>query len=236
MGIRAITFDFWQTLFQDAEGAPRRAIRVNALVRATGVSEDRARETLDGVLEDFFRVHSTEQRTLTSMDAVSMACERLGLTVSAEVRQHLSEAFATAVLHHSPVPIADALTAVQEASARVPIGIISDSGISPGSSLRQLLDKHGFTNHFSVLTFSDEVGVAKPQAPMFERTAAALGVAPTDMLHIGDLEPTDIAGIQQLGGCAGLFTGVNARFRNTTKAEHVFNHWGDFLRRLPDLC
>jgi FMN phosphatase YigB (HAD superfamily) len=70
---------------------------------------------------------------------------------------------------------------------------------------------------------------------MFERTAAAMGVAPNELLHIGDLEPTDIAGIHAVGGVGALFAGANDRFAENTTAEYVFHHWSEFLDILPGI-
>ena len=161
--------------------------------------------------------------------------ERLGVTLDPETVSGLSHAFATAILAAPPVPIDGAMEAVQAAAARVPIAVISDTGISPASSLRTLLDRNGFTPYFKALTFSDEVGVSKPQAPMFHTTAKALGVPASEFLHIGDLEPTDIAGVQAQGGQAALFTAVNPRFKATTKAEYILDSWAQFVEMLPDI-
>lgn len=210
-------------------------IRHEALSRAAGVSIERASEALDTAAREFLRSHIEDQRTLAPEDAVRLSAAFLGVDFPEEVRRELAEVFGTAILHYPPVPIEGALEAVRAAAACRPVGLICDSGLSPGSSLRVLMDRHGFTEYFRVLTFSDEVGVSKPQAPMFDRTAEALGVAPSEMLHIGDLEPTDIAGIQARGGVAGLFTGANSRFQNETNAEHIFNDWGEFLERLSQI-
>lgn len=235
MSIRAITFDFWQTLFRDARGEPRKRLRHEALAREAGVSMERAAEALDDAVQEFLRSHIEDQRTLAPEDAVRLVAAFLDVDFSPEVREELAHVFGTAIIHHPPEPIEGALDAVRAAAARRPVGLICDSGLSPGSSLRVLMDRHGFTEYFKVLTFSDEVGVSKPQAPMFERTAEALGVAAHEMLHIGDLEPTDIAGIQACGGLAALFTGANPRFHNDTNAEHTFANWAEFLDRLPQL-
>ena len=232
---RAITFDFWMTLFQDASGPLRQEMRIKAFMAAAGTPEDETRAAFELWPPIFLETHINEQRTLTPRDAVNIACRELKVTLAEDVVQSLAHGFATAILDHPPVPIEGALEAVTKAAERFPIGIISDTGISPGTSLRVILDRHGFTGHFGALTFSDEVGVAKPQRPMFERTATALGVEPGEILHIGDLEPTDIVGIQGVGGIAGLFTGVNDRFREGTKAEYVFGHWSEFLEALPEL-
>jgi len=79
------------------------------------------------------------------------------------------------------------------------------------------------------------VGVSKPRPQMFEQAAARLGLRPSEILHIGDLEPTDVAGIHGVGGTAGLFAGDNAKFLGNTRAEYTFTTWREFIERLPEL-
>ena len=221
MTIRAITFDFWGTLFQDTGSTPRKAIRQEALARMARVPEEEAGKALEASYADFLRLHLEEQRTRTPEDAVDFVCERLGVALPAADVAALAKVFAEAILEYPPTPIEGALDAVRAAAERVPVGLISDTGISPASSLRVLLDREGFTPYLGALSFSDEVGVAKPQAPMFERTAAVLGVAPSELLHIGDLEPTDITGVRAMGGVGALFVAVNQRFESVTQAQYV---------------
>lgn len=226
--MRAVTFDFWGTLFRDQDGDLRHEIRTAALAEAAGVAPEDASRALREVMAEFFRRHLADARTLTPRDAVVMAAGLLGAEVPEERVPGLAECFATVILRHPPVPVEGALDAVRAAAGRYPVGVISDTGISPGRSLRVLLDREGFTPHLRRLTFSDEMGVAKPHADMFTRTAEALGVAPSEMLHLGDLEPTDIAGVHGVGGKGGLFTGVNAAYADQTSAEHVFGSWAEF--------
>lgn len=233
MAVRAITFDFWMTLFQEENRGERHEYRVDAFCTATGAPRAETSLALRTAHDEFFRIHATEQRTLAPVDAVEMVCVDLGLSPERTVVDALAEVFGTAIFAYPPVPVPGALDAVRAASEWGPVGLISDSGMSPGTSLRKLLDGHGFTPYFSVLTFSDEVGVAKPQAPMFKQTAAALGVAPSELLHIGDLEPTDIVGVRALGGVGGLFAGANDRFADITNAEHTFYTWHAFIDALP---
>lgn len=227
--MRAVTFDFWWTLFRDRDSDLRHELRADALAGAAGVSKEDASEALRAALAEFARVHIDEQRTLGPLDAVDFAERHLGVSVPGERRAPLAERFASVILEHPPVPVEGALDAVRAVSARMPAGLISDTGISPGKSLRVLLQRNGFLPHLRSLTFSDEVGVAKPQTAMFARTAGELGVEARDILHVGDLEPTDIAGIQALGGRGGLFTAVNDRYADATRADHVFTGWSAFL-------
>jgi putative hydrolase of the HAD superfamily len=237
MSIRAVTFDFWGTLYREIEaaGGIRMRRRAMALAGATGAALEDAERVLRDAAREFGRVHIAEQRTLTPQDAVRMATDALGLSLSEDAAGALAEFFATVILEHPPVPVEGALDAVRAAAARVPVGVISDTGISPGSSLRVLLERDGFLPYLRCLSFSDEVGAAKPQAIMFTRTAGALGVAPDELLHLGDLEPTDIAGVRALGGRGGLFAGVNTAFLAETAAEHVFLTWREFIGQVGDL-
>jgi putative hydrolase of the HAD superfamily len=235
MAIRAVTFDFWNTLFREANGAARQQIRIGAVSNMCRVSEEEAVDALKTVWAEFGRRHREEQQTLGPGDAVRMVGEALGRKIEAPVAEALERVFATAVLVYSPVPIEGAIEAVKAAAAVVPIGLISDTGVSPGSSLQYILDRHAFTEHFTAITFSDRVGVSKPQAAMFEATAGALGVKPDELLHIGDLEYTDVVGAQGVGSKAALFTAANAAHANDTRADYVFRNWQEFLDVLPSL-
>ena len=236
MAIRAITFDFWRTLFHDV-GDPvrRRRIRIDALCDATGVSPELAERALRQAEQDFLLHHISEKQTLGPADAVIMAARTLGVDIPEGLRRELARVFAEAILHDPPTPIPGAIEAVAAAAQVYPVGVVSDSGISPGRSLRALLDLHGFTKHLKALAFSDEVGVAKPQAAMFETAARHLCVAPHELLHIGDLELTDIAGAKGVGAKTALFAGDNAKYRETTSADYTFSDWGEFIRVLPSL-
>lgn len=236
MNPQAITFDFWRTLFRDARSVERQELRIDAFMRLTGVSEAATREAFTIWPSEFSRVHMEEQRTLTPQDAVHMTCVAVGIELDLEKKDELAEIFASAILRYPAEPIDGALEAVRAAAARRPVGIISDTAISPGRCLRVLLDRHGFTPLLRAATFSDEVGVAKPQAPMFEQTADALGVPVDALLHIGDLEPTDIAGVHGVGGIAALYGGDNARFVGNTRAEYTVVSWGEFMERLPEIA
>ena len=235
MAIKAVTFDFWNTLFREANSAARQEIRISAVSKMCGVSGEEAEGAMKIVWAEFSRAHREEQQTLGPRDAVRMTAEALGREIEPPVAEALAKVFATAVIVYSPVPVDGAIEAVQAAAAVVPVGLISDTGVSPGSSLQYLMDRHAFTGHFTTITFSDRVGVSKPRPVMFEVTAAALGVKPDELLHIGDLEYTDVAGAHGVGAKAGLFTGANPVHANDTRADYVFSKWQEFVEVLPGL-
>ncbi|HOE67062.1 MAG TPA: HAD family hydrolase [Candidatus Hydrogenedentes bacterium] len=235
MMVRAITFDFWRTLFRDAHSPERQQLRVATLVRVTGLPEQRINDALGYTWAEFNRHHLMEQRTLGPEDAVRLTLARLDIQLDPDAFREAADAFGYAILQYPPEPIEGALEAVRAAAERVPVGVISDSGVSPGRALRILLARNGFAGYFRALIFSDEIGVAKPQRPMFETAARSLGVAPEEMLHIGDLEGTDIAGALNVGAQAALFLGDAPAACETTRANHVFTSWPEFVSVLPGL-
>ncbi|GMW00879.1 MAG: hypothetical protein AMXMBFR84_20160 [Candidatus Hydrogenedentota bacterium] len=236
MAIKAITFDFWSTLFRDTDtiGA-RRKLRVDAFVEATGVSCELAEEAHQVTARAFLKHHIERQQTLGPMDCVRMMADHCGVTIDAGTAERLADVVAHAILAFPPVPIEGALEAVRAAAAVAPVALISDTGHSPGSALARIMEAEGFRSYFRTLVFSDEVGVSKPQAPMFYAAAQALGVLPSELLHIGDLEPTDIAGAHGVGAKAALFSGFNDRFAGNHTAHFHFASWGEFVDALPGI-
>lgn len=235
MDIRAITFDFWNTLFRNVNSVQRDVFRRERIVEATGATPEAVEQAYRAMIVEFSRSHIKDQRTLTPEDGVRLVCEHLGVALSRETAAALTHDFATAILQFPPEPVEGALDAVREARNFFRVGLISDTGLSPGRSLRILLEEFGFIPYFDVLTFSDEVGVAKPQRPMYETTAAKLCVHPDQLLHIGDLEPTDIVGAKSVGAKAALFVGVHDKYREGTTADWVVESWSEFVALLPRL-
>ena len=231
--IRAITFDFWRTLFYaDSRLQERRQARVDAVVRLTGLPHEAVKETMKSIAAEFLRIHITEQRTLHPLDAIPMLERQLNITLVDDQAAALSEEWADALLLYPPEPIEGALEAVRAAANYVPVGLISDTGISPGPQIRTLLDRCAFLDHFASLSFSDEVGAAKPQAAIFDHAVAGLEVAAAELLHIGDLEPTDVSGAHNFGAKAALFCGDNARYAEGSQADFIFRNWDEFVERL----
>ena len=79
--------------------------------------------------------------------------------------------------------------------------------------------------YFEAFVFSDEVGFSKPDVRAFEQAGRALGAAAHEMAHIGDLRRTDVAGAQNAGLKAILFTGVHEDQHEAPVPDAVLPHW-----------
>lgn len=199
-------------------------------------TERDAKEALKVQESQFLQTHIHEQRTLVPEDAVSILATKLGLILDTTLSIDLADALENITLKYPPAAIEGAADAVTCAASQVPVGVISDTGVATGRTMKKLLDNAGFENKFTSYTFSDETGVSKPQAAMYNDAAAKLEVPVESLLHIGDLEPTDIAGALGVGAQAALFTGDNDRFLNNTKVHHTFTRWADFVDALPKIA
>jgi putative hydrolase of the HAD superfamily len=234
--VKAITFDFWRTLFLTGPNQKeRRMARVELLCEAVDISPESAKEALKAQEKEFLRIHVYEQRTLTPNDSIPLLESHLEIEIPEELAQTLAGRFGQVILDHPPEPVEGALEAVKAAAEHVPVGVISDTGISPGKPLEELLNRYGFMDYFSSLSFSDEVGVAKPQSAMFYHAAHGLNVEANELFHLGDLEPTDIVGAINVGAQAGLFGGDNDRFLEENSAHRTYASWKEFISDVPIL-
>ncbi|MBC8096085.1 MAG: HAD-IA family hydrolase [Akkermansiaceae bacterium] len=65
--------------------------------------------------------------------------------------------------------------------------------------LRPLLKRLKLDQYFESLIVSCEVGFAKPSPIIFEQAASRLGLAPGDILHVGDSAEMDLRGARAAG-------------------------------------
>jgi len=88
-------------------------------------------------------------------------------------------------------PIAGMIELVRELKrGGVPIAIISNSE----GHLAELVAELGWAADFDVVVDSGRIGIDKPDRRIFEHACAALGVAPEQLLHVGDSWEADVRG------------------------------------------
>lgn len=210
--IRGVTFDYWNTLMYEQAGTMRDG-RIDAwLGILEGVGFKVERERMDAVFDESwqrFVERWTANEQVLAAQAAEEIIEALGFDVPADVRTDLVDAFTSAGAKAellSTEGIEDCLRTLKSAGIRV--GIICDVGMTPSVILRAHLADRGLLAFFDHWSFSDEVGIYKPDPAIFRHALAGLGVAAEDAAHIGDLKRTDIAGARGMGMTAVRYTGV----------------------------
>ena len=233
--IRAVTFDFWNTLMYEPDGhlRGRRQDAWMGILEEAGFACER--EQLDAVFAagwERFQASWKANQQLLAVEAAEAILDDLGFDLPDDVRSALLAAFTEAGNEAELRPaagIAECLAALR--GAGLAIGIICDVGMTPSTALRGHLDRHGLLGQFDCWSFSDEVGVYKPDPAIFRHALDGLGgVEPTDAAHVGDLRRTDVAGALAMGMTAVRYTGV---FDDDTQPEPEAHHVIGDHRKLP---
>ena len=85
------------------------------------------------------------------------------------------------------------------ASLAVEYRVALCSNFTHAATARGILEESGMAPHFSSVVISEEVGIRKPRAEIFESVASSLDVAPEEILHVGDNLAADVAGAAAVG-------------------------------------
>ena len=208
--IEAVTFDLWDTLIQEEPGGSARVarLRIDVIahildssglafpVEAVGTAYSETGRHLEGLW--------AEAKDVTLSYQVDFLLRRLddGLpeALDSGAMDMILEAYSESMLQHPPKLLPNAKGALSEVREMAPaMGLISNTGKTPGRVLRILMDRLDILRYFDATTFSDEMLVRKPAPEIFVKTLSDLGASPPGTVHIGDDLRADIAGAKGVG-------------------------------------
>lgn len=172
-----------------------------------------ALEQADRDLDAYLRLHhpTVAQRwPIAAMRALraQVAAERLDLAHDFTTQRHLTmhRAFAACGIGEAPVDALwevyfaarnrvqlypDALPALARIAARRPVASLTNGNAD--------LERIGIHAHFAHRICARDSGAAKPDARIFLAAAARLGMAPDEILHVGDDPHLDVCGARAAG-------------------------------------
>ena len=110
------------------------------------------------------------------------------------------------------------------------LALLSNTMRTPGVVLRQVLDRYGLLGCFAHTTFSDEVGVRKPDPEIFALTLRALQVEPAAAVHVGDDPILDVLGARTAGLRAIQVTNASLKALGAQRPDAVIPN----LATLPE--
>lgn len=211
MPLRAVTFDFWNTIARVPTGAMTEARRRAIAAACEGSGIEVEPKLVSAALEEVgmrWERAWGEGVHLHPEEGAAILVRALG--VEAGMDEPVVEAFLGAGrgvgLELAP-DVDSTLAALGERGIR--IGIVCDVGFSGGALLRDLLAREGLLDHFDGWAFSDEVGHYKPAPQPFEAALRSLGARPEEAMHVGDLRRTDVAGAAALGMATVRYRGMH---------------------------
>ena len=210
MPISAVTFDLWQTLILDNRelGRARMKVRIDGAREALRDAGEEFSE--DHVIEAYRKCYRTchdiraQERDVTFIEQIEVFIRHIdgGLVerLQDEVVTRIATTYADSLFSYPPPPHPDAASVLRDLKEEgYRVGLISNTGMTPGTTFRKYMDQIGILGYFDVLAFSDEMQLAKPSGEMFLQHVQALGVLPEKVVHVGDHLLNDVLGASRVG-------------------------------------
>lgn len=227
--ITAVAFDLWETLITDTPANSRqqerlRIARMEEILRARGhgAVADRIEHAYRALWSRCQDLYWSQDRDVPCRRQIEHFLEELALAPSAfdeAMLAELEDAYARAALDVLPDPVAGAAETLAELKARgFGVGLISNTGRTPGSVLRAILGELGLGQSIDAMVFSNEHGHCKPTPSIFEELRRALNVPYDEMVFVGDNLYADVHGAQRCGMRAVHF---DPPVRGTAVAPHI---------------
>ena len=230
--IRAVTLDFWNTLMNDFHLPARddlRATRLLEIVGPQGYAPDEyaIEAAFAKVWQHFDSLWYKKSRTPTTAESTAVLLRALRIKLPDETRRQVVTMLEEVILERPPRPVPGVAETLPVLAERYALAVVCDAAMTPGRVLRRVLALHGFEQWFSAFFFSDEHPWSKPDPRAFLTPLAALGVAPHEAVHVGDIQRTDIAGAQAAGLQAVHFVGINSSDAPVSSAAAVVTRFAD---------
>jgi len=218
---KAVTFDLWQTLIFESEGASsmRSANRCQNVTKTLNkfgleVSLKKVTSAVEETIDALLKIWD-ENKDITHRDQLQSVVK---YALSSEVKlkeewiPELSSAYISSLFDIPPYLNPDAKKTFQRLQKRdMRIGLICNTGITPGFALRRFLSHIGIAEYFESMIFSDEIGIRKPDPRIFRLAAKKLKIKPHEAIHIGDNLKTDVWGAMNAGFRAIHFASEEGR-------------------------
>lgn len=197
--LEAVTFDFWNTLFREPAGNPANKLRVDRLteiIRRHGhqIESLTVVAELRLVWEYAMGLQRKQGLEFPPEDHVRKLVSDLNIAASPELVGELYRAYTEVLLDVPPILNEGATEVLSRLADKYRLGLICNTGATPGSVLVQIMERAGIRPYFQTLTFSNELLLAKPNPAIFAHTLQNLAVEPANSVHIGDDAITDIGG------------------------------------------
>jgi len=208
--IKAIAFDLWETLITNTPeiSIAHRRLRLKRMQALLHISTaDRIEHAYRASWDRCQELYWSRDKDVPCRTQVHHFLEALGSEPFDETAMHaLERAYATVAVDILPEVIPGAAELIPDLKRRgYLLGLISNTGRTPGYALRMILERLGLLQFFDATVFSNEHGECKPQPSIFNALRQSLGIEFDEMLFVGDNLYADVYGAQRCGMTAVHF-------------------------------
>lgn len=201
--VKAVTFDLWGTLLCDMHYGDYRIGVLAQIFEEGGFSMDHhtIRNAYQSAVNHFNDLWKRDRRyqVISATKAVEFILRNLNIKLSTGSKSTAIKRFEEAALNDPPQLTNNAWIVLKTLHNNYRIGLVSNTGVTPGRILRKVLEHNRILQYFGCTIFSDEVGYTKPYPAIFRRAIEKLQVDPNEAIHIGDILNIDIAGARSVG-------------------------------------
>lgn len=204
--IDTVTFDLWNTLIAH-DGFYDDNIRRFRIDGITDALNDKGLAITKAGVEHAYQLSGVRLEERWSQDQDMDVDEQLrlfldcmGVAPTGSLIEAIDEPYTDAVLKVKPFLVEGARDAISDVKNRgYNVALISNTGRTPGKSMRKIMKEFGILDMFDTVTFSNEAGYLKPHPKIFEDTLSRLGAVPDRSVHVGDHAILDILGARKAG-------------------------------------
>ncbi|MFX1234664.1 MAG: HAD family hydrolase [Promethearchaeota archaeon] len=210
--IKAITFDLWNTLFENKSFSKIRLDFLENFLQKKNY--DYNFKTIKDSYENSFKFLDYKEsgfdfHHIYIEERISSMVNKLKLQISDAEKKIIKKNLEEAMLKDPPLLKKSVKRTLEILSENYKIGLISNTGITPGYVIIDIFQKYDILRYFQVTIFSDEIGYYKPHSLLFEYALKKLQSKPEHAVHIGDLLHTDVKGAKSYGMRAIWFNDTN---------------------------
>ena len=248
MVIRAITFDLWDTIVSDDTDEPKRKEKGlrpkkeerpfliwKTLTKNVDIDFKLVNEAYNKIDNIFIKDWKQNSTTWPIEERIDRVLSELKHDLEAPEYKELVRRISCMEVDIEPDIIEGAADVLFKLSKEYKLAVISDTIVTPGKNLRDLLEKHGVKKYFNAFAFSDEVGRSKPHPSMFKKISDEFALEFNEMVHVGDRDHNDVKGSQAMGMKAVLFTASRSQDKDSTTANAICEKYIDLPGIIADM-
>lgn len=234
-----ISFDFWNTLYGNGDETQRQNLRCKYFHKILSTYADISKDAVENLLisssKMFINEWTNNYRTPNVPERILYMCKQAGVELSTKDLTRAADYFGSVINLVPPLRIPFINRLIPVLAGRFPLAIISDTGYIRGNRIREFLKNELLLSFFKSHVFSDEHAYCKPHPFVFDLTCQQLNIPRNQLIHIGDLEHTDVQGIKNIGGISIKFTGLNRTAAIDSQADYVIHDYKELPGILHDI-
>ncbi len=203
--IKLVTLDLWETLIQEIGGGEheRDLLRADFIVKTLGLPHEVKQEIMlffEDLVNAFKLPDPENEWSILPETQLDVLFRRLGVNPPAEKFNLIYDFYTEVILQSPPVLTEKGLREnLESLKQKFSLGLISNTGRTPGKVLLKLLEKLNLRDLFDFFVFSDEILARKPDPRVFQIALSKGAASPEETVHVGDSYRLDFLGAKNLG-------------------------------------